>query len=45
MLTGRFAVSATEPVTVVGPWLAQLLMTCWPPTNRRLPSSLLSENW
>ncbi len=45
MLTGWPAVSETVPVRVVGPWLYQLLMTCWPLTNSRLPSSLLSENW
>ncbi len=43
MLTGWPAVSVTVPVLVVGPWSAQLLMTCWPLMNSRLPSSLFSE--
>ena len=45
MLAAWPAVRAIDPVRVVGPWLNQLLMTVWPLTMSRLPSSLFSENW
>ena len=43
MLAGWPAVRVTVPVRVVGPWLNQLLMTALPLIDRRLPSSLVSD--